>query len=118
MNQVTKYTAVQPMKSPGREMVEKDFETARDNLHEIIKNGQEAIAQLTLLAEQSQNDKYYTALSGLMKTIVDDNEKLLILQEKIRIVTKKEESKVINNNLIITTDQLHELITNNARTKG
>ncbi len=114
-NDIIKTHVAQIYDAPGREMVEEDFEEARKNLHEIIRAGQESIAQLVALADQSQNDKYYAALSSLMKTVVDANEKLLVLQEKIRYITKKEESKVINNNLIITTDELQQMITNNAR---
>src|SRR6476659_2703385 len=97
MGDVVKYNPLQPeYDAPGRGLVEDDFEAARKNLLEIIESGKESIAQLALLADQSQNDKYYAALSSLMKTVVDANEKHLKLQEDIRRITKKEDSKVIN----------------------
>ena len=101
---------------PGRERVEEDFEAARLNLLEIIETSRKAMDELALLAEQSQNDKYYAALSSLLKTYVDANERLLDIQEKIRLITKKEKMPGnVTNNLIITTDELQALITNNAR---
>ena len=115
MTDVIKFNPVQKMKTPGREMVEEDFETARNNLLEIIEVSRKSMDELALLCEQSQNDKYYAALSTLLKTYVDANEKLLKLQGDVRFITKKETDKVINNNLIITTDELQQLITNNAR---
>jgi hypothetical protein len=114
-NNIITINPTEKMPTPGREMVEQDFESARQNLLSIIKNGQAAIEQLSLLADQSQNDKHYAALSALMKTVVDANEKLLDIQQKIRNVTRDTQSasKVINNNLIITTDQLHQMIKGN-----
>lgn len=100
------------MNPTGRDLVEDDFETARTNLLEIITNGQAAIVELSQLASQSQNDKYFAALSSLMKTVVDANEKLLDIQQKIRNVTKETrlEAKTINNNLIMTTEDLAKLL--------
>lgn len=98
----------------SRKAVLKDFETARENLLEIIESGQQSIAELTQLCSQSQNDKYYAALSSLMKTVTDANEKLLTLQEKIREIENlvRNEPKQVTNQLILTTSELQKLIKN------
>ena len=96
----------------GRDQVECDFETARDNLLKIVEEGRAAIETLGQLCDQSQNDKYYLALAALMRTVTDANEKLLDIQRKIRIVTAdtNEKAQTIHNNLIITTDDLRKMI--------
>jgi hypothetical protein len=107
----TSYKVV-PRETDNRLSVLKDFEAARENLLDIIKNGQDSIADLTALCSQAQNDKYYMALSSLMKTVTDANEKLLNLQEKIREIEKlsKNEPKHVTNQLIVTTAELQKLI--------
>jgi len=97
----------------GQEHVQNDFETARDNILEIAKTGQEAMIELLQLASASQSDKHYSALSSMMKTLLDANEKLLTIQKQIRELesSKTDQPKQINNNLILTTEQLREMLT-------
>jgi hypothetical protein len=89
----------------NRQAVLSDFEKARTNLLEIIAIGQEAIAEFSLICSQAQNDKYYMALSSMMKTVSDSNKQLLELQEKIREIENlaKNEPKHVTNQVIMTT---------------
>jgi len=89
----------------NRQAVLADFEKARLNLLEIIAFGQEAIAEFAPVCSQAQNDKYYMALSSMMKTVADTNKQLLELQEKIREIENlaKNEPKHVTNQVIMTT---------------
>ena len=111
-DEIGKPTVYVPRETDNRKSVLSDFEAARQNLYDIIENGQRSIDRLTELCDQAGNDKYYMALSSLMKTITDANEKLLNLQEKIREIEKleKNEPKHVTNQLIMTTADLQKLL--------
>ena len=96
----------------GATRVNDDFNFARENLLEIITNGNEAIATIMQLADQSQSPRFYEVLAKLMATVSDANEKLLEIQKRIRDINKSETNKTqtIQNTLIITTDELQKML--------
>jgi hypothetical protein len=98
---------------------DEDFTFARANIREVIENGTDAIAKLTLIAQQSQNPRAYEVLAKLMDTITNASKELLELQEKIRTIDKadvprNEESKnqVTNNLFVGSTHELQKMIEN------
>ena len=102
-----------PVENDGRNKVLNDFEEVRKkSFKEIIDTGQASIAELSSLATQAQSDKYYAALSSLMKTVSDANFRLLEVQEKIRDIKAKEtgDRKPVTNQLIITSAALLDMI--------
>ena len=95
----------------------KDFEFARSNLYNIIENGSSALEDLADVAKQSQNPKVYEVMAAMIKTIVDANKDLLLLQKNIRGLEnsdqpKNETAKTINNNNVFvgSTAELQKLI--------
>jgi hypothetical protein len=98
---------------------DEDFTFARANIREVIENGTDAIAKLTLIAQQSQNPRAYEVLAKLMDTITNASKELLELQEKIRTIDKadvprNEDSKnqVTNNLFVGSTHELQKMIEN------
>jgi hypothetical protein len=98
---------------------DEDFTFARANIREVIENGTDAIAKLTIIAQQSQNPRAYEVLAKLMDTITNASKELLELQEKIRTIDKadvprNEESKnqVTNNLFVGSTHELQKMIEN------
>ena len=96
---------------------DEDFTFARANIREVIENGTDAIAKLTIIAQQSQNPRAYEVLAKLMDTITNASKELLELQEKIRTIDKadvprNEESKnqVTNNLFVGSTHELQKMI--------
>jgi hypothetical protein len=91
-----------------------DFQIARNNIHNIIESGSQALDELLMVASQSQHPRAYEVISTLIKTLVDANKDLLELQKKIRDLADPEQPstgpKTINNNLIITTAELTRMI--------
>jgi len=87
---------IQPIPPASREVIDnlmtdalddsagKDFEFARANLREIIEKGNISLENLSLLAERMQHPRAYEVLAKTIDSIVNANEKLLGLQEKIR----------------------------------
>lgn len=94
----------------------RDFEFARANLYDVITNGQEALAKLAQIADQSQHPRAFEVLSTLMKTIVDANKDLMSLQKNIRELKdadapQNEKAKTVNNNLFVgSTAELQKMI--------
>lgn len=96
--------------SESSRVLEDDFQTARKNLHEIIKIGQEAFESLAIIANQSQSSDDYTGLSSLLNSLIQANRELLALSkkrqdfEKVTQAEKKSEGgDTINNNLFVGT---------------
>jgi len=98
---------------------DEDFTFSRANIREVIENGTEAIAKLTIIAQQSQNPRAYEVLAKLMDTVTNASKELLELQEKIRTIDKANiprdddsKSRVTNNLFVGSTHELQKMIEN------
>ena len=94
-----------------------DFTFARANIHEVIENGNDAIAKLAVIADQSQNPRAFEVLAKLMDSVVGASKQLLELQRDIREIDKvdvpKDEDarKHVTNNLFVgSTAELQKFI--------
>lgn len=95
------------------DQVENDFEYARQNMYEIIGQGQEAIARLMDIADQSQHPRAYEVVANLIKTMAETNKDLLDLSKKKRDLKPKEEAKqqqVTNNLFVGSTAELQAML--------
>lgn len=94
----------------------KDFETARANFHEMIQEGKEAMFKLAEIAASSQHPRAFEVYAKLMDTMMNANERLLDLQEKIREIhhadsPTNEKAKSVTNNLFVgSTAELQKMI--------
>ena len=68
--------------------VQNDVEFARDNIKGVIETITPALIDLATIARQSQNDKYYAALSSLAKTVVDANKELITVSKTDKEIEK------------------------------
>ena len=110
---------------PARELInsenitDEDFEYARDNLKEIIDNGQNVIEELSTIASTSESPRAFEVLSALMKTIVDANKDLLELQSKVKRIKKESgevQPKNVTNALFLgSTKDLQNLLKDNTK---
>jgi len=98
---------------------DEDFTFSRANIREVIENGTEAIAKLTIIAQQSQNPRAYEVLAKLMDTVTNASKELLELQEKIRTIDKADvprdddsKSQITNNLFVGSTHELQKMIEN------
>jgi hypothetical protein len=98
---------------------DEDFTFSRANIREVIENGTEAIAKLTIIAQQSQNPRAYEVLAKLMDTVTNASKELLELQEKIRSIDKanmprddEAKNQVTNNLFVGSTHELQRMIEN------
>ena len=78
--------------------VNADAEFARDNIRELVTQGNQAVNELMLIARDGQHPRAFEVLSGLMKNLADMNKDLLEIQKRKKDLTPKAESQ---NNLNI-----------------
>lgn len=106
------------------DQVEKDFDYIRENLVELIAQGQEAIAELMMIAKQSQHPRAFEVIATLLKATADMNNDLAASHKK-RIDLKPERvqhskgTSVTNNNLFVgSTAELQTFLENQKKKNG
>ena len=83
--------------------IEDDYDHARNNLRELLLNGQSALTTALSVAQQSEHPRAIEVVGNLMKQLADINQQLLDLhQQKQKLDGPKESTKkeVTNNNAI------------------
>lgn len=110
--------AVSTIVSTARnDSAKEDFTFARANIREVVENGNDAIAKLSVIADQSQNPRAFEVLAKLMDSMVAANKQLLELQKEIRTIDKadvpqdEEAKRSVTNNLFVgSTADLQKMI--------
>ena len=94
--------------------ITRDYEYTRGNLYSIIEKGQEAIAGILELAQESEMPRAYEVAGQLIKSVSDATDKLMDLQKKLKDVNAEEKqgpTSVTNNALFVgSTADLAKLI--------
>jgi len=102
------------------EKIEDDYDRTRNNLHELLVKGQEALNHALEVAKQSEHPRAFEVVGNLMKQLADVNQQLMdIHQQKAKLDGPgKADKQVTNNNAIFvgSTAELNKLIKN--MTKG
>jgi galactitol-specific phosphotransferase system IIB component len=108
---------------PQDEKIEYDYEQTRNNLYNLLNQGQDALIAALSVAKQSEHPRAFEVVGNLMTQLADVNEKLMKLHEKkqkLDLPSKKEEQakQVTNNNAIFvgSTTELNKMLQN--MTKG
>jgi hypothetical protein len=79
-----------------------DYEFARNNIHNAISKGSEALDYLLEIAKQSDHPRAFEVVGQLTKTLVDANKDLLDVQKKVKDLKVEDTSpETINNNLFV-----------------
>jgi hypothetical protein len=100
-----------------------DFTFARANIREVVENASDAIAKLSVIADQSQNPRAFEVLAKLMDSVVNASKHLLEIQKDIRVIDKpdapnNDSGKTVNNNLFVgSTSELAKVIADMNKTK-
>jgi hypothetical protein len=78
--------------------VNADADFARNNIRELVTQGNQAVNELMLIARDGQHPRAFEVLSGLMKNLADMNKDLLEIQKRKKDLIPKTEAQ---NNLNI-----------------
>ena len=73
--------------------IDGDFATARNNLHQIIHKGNDALEEALLVAKTSEHPRAFEVVGQLIKTLVDANKDLLDIQKKLKDLKKTEDAQ-------------------------
>ena len=105
------------------ENVDKDYDTARNNLYSLLNQGQDALFHALEIAKQSEHPRAFEVVGNLMKQLADTNEQLLALSErKVKLDAPKQQegqpNKQVTNNAIFvgSTSELSKML--NKMNKG
>ena len=101
--------------------IENDYDTARDNLRELLITGQNALMHALEVAKQSEHPRAFEVVGNLMKQVADMNDKLIDLQQKMKNLNKEDKKSMpttVNNTMFIgTTADLQKMIKDAAKNK-
>ena len=99
------------------ERIESDYDRSRNNLHELLRQGQDALNHALEVAKVSEHPRAFEVVGGLMKTIADINTQLMDLHaKKAKLETKDEKQNsqpqsVTNNTMFVgSTSDLSKMI--------
>lgn len=93
--------------------IENDYDTARDNLRELLITGQNALMHALEVAKQSEHPRAFEVVGNLMKQLADVNQQLMDLhQQKAKLdAPKKGADKVTNNAIFVgSTAELSKML--------
>jgi hypothetical protein len=97
----------------------KDIEKARNNIENIISQGDDGLKEMMALAKQSESPRAFEVAANLMKTMLEANKDFVEMslkkkyhREELEAPKQDEASQnnVTNNNLILSTSDLLKLI--------
>lgn len=106
-------TTPAPQQSDVSPDIKEDFNTARNNIHEVITKGTVALDYLLELAKASEHPRAFEVVGQLTKTLVDANKDLLEIQKKFKDLSeeKKDSPQSVTNALFVgSTADLQKLI--------
>lgn len=107
---------IMPKESEKSEKIESDYDRTRNNLHELLRQGQDALNHALEVAKVSEHPRAFEVVGGLMKNLSDINHQLLDLHAKHAKLENKDSEKqqatnVTNNTMFVgSTTELSKMI--------
>jgi hypothetical protein len=96
------YEKQKVVKSDSMEVdIKNDYDYARDNLYNLVENGNVALEDLIEIAKQSEHPRAYEVVGQMIKTLGDTTSQLTTLHEKQMKLNPSKTEKVTNNNLFV-----------------
>ena len=91
--------------------VDADAEFARNNMRELISNGNKALTDLASVVNQSESPRAYEVLATMMKNLAEMNKDLLELQKRKReLAPQSETTKGVNIDKAVFVGSTTELL--------
>jgi hypothetical protein len=112
-----------PVVIPNETIIDEDYNTARENIHNILKVGQDALDEIAAIASQSQLPESYDVLAKTINSLLDANRSLMKIHRDKRDLDRnpgKEEltGDTINNNVFVgSSAELSRLLENIKNSK-
>jgi len=91
--------------------VNSDADFARNNMRDLIANGNKALTDLASVANQSESPRAYEVLATMMKNLAEMNKDLLELQKrKKELAPQSETTKGVNIDKAVFVGSTNELL--------
>lgn len=97
--------------------IEDDYDKTRENLHDLLVKGKEALETALTVAKQSEHPRAFEVVGNLMKQLADINQQLMDIHQqkkKLEEPSKTQLNKNTTNNAIFvgSTAELSKMLTN------
>lgn len=113
--QALNLTPLIPDKKEIKAIIKNDeYETAKDNMNNVIHVGTEALSELATMAQLSQDPRVYRVMTELLSAMVTANKELVEIKRINSDIeykqSKKDEPAVVNQNLYVSTADLGKML--------
>ena len=100
--------------------LDKDYDTVRRNLIDIVNVGAGAIEGILAVASEGDNPRAYEVVSQMIKSVTDANKDLIDLHKQMGAIegesSSQKASNITNNSIFVgSTKQLQDLVKNNFK---
>jgi hypothetical protein len=99
-----------PVTVEASDPINSDAEFARNNIRELVTQGNYAMNELMLVARDGQHPRAYEVLATLMKNLGDLNKDLLEIQKRKKDLAPKSESNNLNIDKAVFVGSTAELV--------
>lgn len=110
------------MNDSDQQDVQNDFEYSRKIYLDLIATGQEALAGMLDVADQTQHPRSYEVLSGMIKNISDVNDRLMDIHKKKKDIQKSDQpaqlpgsGQTTNNLFVGSTAELQKMLLSQSK---
>jgi hypothetical protein len=96
--------------------LKKDYEIARENFHDLIEKGKDALDDILSIARDSEKGRDFEVAATLLKNVVEANERMLSMHKQIRDISNykqqsSQDKTTINTALFVgSTTELAKLV--------
>ena len=90
--------------------VNADADFARDNIRELVVQGNQAVNELMLIARDGQHPRAFEVVATLIKNTAEANEKLMIMQKSVRDMKNIKSKETVNVDKAIFVGSTAELV--------
>jgi hypothetical protein len=101
---------------PNEKKIDSDYDHTRNNLHNLLHNGEEALLHALEVAKSSEHPRAFEVVGNLIKNLADVNEQLMDLhakRQKMKLPEEKEkgDTTITNNSIFVgSTTELNKMI--------
>jgi len=99
-----------PITIEASDPINADAEFARNNIRELVTQGNHAMNELMLVARDGQHPRAYEVLATLMKNLGDLNKDLLEIQKRKKDLAPKSETNNLNIDKAVFVGSTAELV--------
>lgn len=102
--------------NPDEGKIEHDYDATRNNLHNLLHNGEEALLHALEVAKNSEHPRAFEVVGNLIKNLADVNQQLMDLhgkRQKMKSPEEKEkgDTNITNNSIFVgSTTELNKMI--------